>query len=419
MGMLGKLRKYKRIIANFFSLSLINGVSYLIALFLVPYLLRVLGEERYGSYLIIYVIAQYLLLVGNYGFRFSVTRLVSVHRDDRVKVNAIFNATIWARLMLSVIASVVGLVFVYFLMDSDDVVMYLFALGMVFGDILIPSWLFQGMERMKYLTIVNVVSKLVFALLIFVFITSPSQYKYVLLLHSMGYIASGVLSMYLAKKQFGMRLGMTTFAEIRAQLKDGWHVFVSNIGMEVYRNSNVVLLGFMVGDAAAGIYGAVEKLIKAAQTIINALPMAIYPYVSRLFYNSDNTDNVSRVFRIVKWAVTLLLPITLIIGFCNPLIAIYLELPENIIAGIVWIICPALLFGCLNYIVGIVGLVNLNSSGKFQKNIWAAGITSVTLMLLTCQEYTFYAAAAAWTWAEFILFVLCVLSLKRIKSGKR
>ena len=90
MGMLGKLRKYKRIIANFFSLSLINGVSYLIALFLVPYLLRVLGEERYGSYLIIYVIAQYLLLVGNYGFRFSVTRLVSVHRDDRVKVNAIF-----------------------------------------------------------------------------------------------------------------------------------------------------------------------------------------------------------------------------------------------------------------------------------------------------------------------------------------
>lgn len=418
MGLFAKVRKYKRIIVNFFSLSLINGVSYIIALFLIPYLLRVLGEERYGSYLIIYVIAQYLLLVGNYGFRFSVTRLVSVHRDDKEKVNAIFNATIWARVLLSAAASAVGLLIVYLLMDGDDVVMYLFALGMVFGDILIPSWLFQGMEQMKYLTIVNVVSKLVFALLIFVFITSPSQYKYVLLLHSMGYIASGVLSMYLAKKQFGMRLGMTTFAEIRAQLKDGWHIFVSNIGMEVYRNSNVVLLGIFVGDAAAGIYGAVEKLIKAAQTIINALPMAIYPYVSRLFYNSETTDNVSKLFRIVKWAFLLLLPITIAIGICNPIIAAYLKLPEETICGIVWIIAPALLFGCMNYIVGIVGLVNLDASAKFQKNIWIAGITSVTLMILTCKEYTYYAAAAAWTWAEFILFVLCVLSLKRIKAAK-
>lgn len=418
MGLFAKVRKYKRIIVNFFSLSLINGVSYIIALFLIPYLLRVLGEERYGSYLIIYVIAQYLLLVGNYGFRFSVTRLVSVHRDDKEKVNAIFNATIWARVLLSAVASAVGLLIVYLLMDGDDVVMYLFALGMVFGDILIPSWLFQGMEQMKYLTIVNVVSKLVFALLIFVFITSPSQYKYVLLLHSMGYIASGVLSMYLAKKQFGMRLGMTTFAEIRAQLKDGWHIFVSNIGMEVYRNSNVVLLGTFVGDAAAGIYGAVEKLIKAAQTIINALPMAIYPYVSRLFYNSETTDNVSKLFRIVKWAFLLLLPITIAIGICNPIIAAYLKLPEETICGIVWIIAPALLFGCMNYIVGIVGLVNLDASAKFQKNIWIAGITSVTLMILTCKEYTYYAAAAAWTWAEFILFVLCVLSLKRIKAAK-
>lgn len=418
MGLFAKVRKYKRIIVNFFSLSLINGVSYIIALFLIPYLLRVLGEERYGSYLIIYVIAQYLLLVGNYGFRFSVTRLVSVHRDDKEKVNAIFNATIWARVLLSAVASAVGLLIVYLLMDGDDVVMYLFALGMVFGDILIPSWLFQGMEQMKYLTIVNVVSKLVFALLIFVFITSPSQYKYVLLLHSMGYIASGVLSMYLAKKQFGMRLGLTTFAEIRAQLKDGWHIFVSNIGMEVYRNSNVVLLGTFVGDAAAGIYGAVEKLIKAAQTIINALPMAIYPYVSRLFYNSETTDNVSKLFRIVKWAFLLLLPITIAIGICNPIIAAYLKLPEETICGIVWIIAPALLFGCMNYIVGIVGLVNLDASAKFQKNIWIAGITSVTLMILTCKEYTYYAAAAAWTWAEFILFVLCVLSLKRIKAAK-
>ncbi len=416
--LLAKVKKYRRIIVNFFSLSLINGVSYLIALFLIPYLLRVLGEERYGSYLIIYVLSQYLLLVGNYGFKFSVTRQISIYRDDRAKVNAIFNAAIWTRVFLSVIASLIGLLLVCILMDSDDVVMYLFALGMVFGDILVPSWLFQGMEQMKYLTIVNVVSKLVFALLIFVFITSPDQYVYVLLLHSMGYIASGLLSIYLARKQFGIVLGRTTLTEMKLQLKEGWHIFVSNIGMEVYRNSNVVLLGAFVGDAAAGIFGAVEKLIKAAQTIFNALPMAIYPYISRRFYNAETTTNITTLYRLIRWALTILLPLVLAIGFSHSLIAQYLDLPDEIIAGIVWLIVPALLFGCLNYIVGIVGLVNLGASGKFQLNIWIAGITSVAFMCLACRHYSYYAAAAAWTWAEFILFVLCLLSLRKIKAAK-
>ncbi|MBR3854796.1 MAG: oligosaccharide flippase family protein, partial [Bacteroidaceae bacterium] len=66
---------------------MINGVSYLLALITMPYLIRVLGEEKYGAYLFIYTVAQYLLLVGNYGFRYSVTRQVSVHRDNKERVN--------------------------------------------------------------------------------------------------------------------------------------------------------------------------------------------------------------------------------------------------------------------------------------------------------------------------------------------
>ena len=416
MKLFSLIRGYRRVIANFFSLSLINGVSYIIALFLIPYLLYVLGEEHYGAYLFIYVVAQYLMLAGHYGFKFSATRLVSVFRDDKEKINAIFNATMWARVLLTVPAVIIGFLAVYMLMDSDDVLMYLFSLGMVFGDILIPSWLFQGMERMKYLTIATVVSKLVFALLIFVFIKSQEQYVYVLLLHSLGYIASGVLSIYLAVKQFGIKLGFTTFAEIKEQIKDGWNVFVSNIGMELYRNSNVLLLGVLAGDAAAGIFGAVEKLVKAMQTIINALPMALYPYVSRKFYNAGLSDNITNLKRLLKWAFMLLMPLSLAFALLSPVISLYLGLSDAIIRGIVWLISPALLFGCLNYIIGIVGLVNLGESGKFQKNIWVAGISSVVFMLCACGRYSYYAAAAAWTWAELVLFLLCLYSLTHIKA---
>ncbi len=415
MGLFSKIKKHKKVIGNFFSLSLINGISYIIALFLIPYLLRILGEERYGAYLFIYVIAQYLLLFGNYGFKFSATRLISVHRDNIDKVNAIFNAVLWTRFLITTVASSIGFALVALFMDNSDVLMYLFALGMVFGDILIPSWLFQGMEQMKYMTIATVVSKLVFAALIFIFINSPDKYVYVLLLHSLGYIVSGVLSIGIAVRQFGIRPGLTTFHDIKEQLKDGWHVFISNIGIEVYRNSNVFLLGVFVGDAAAGIFGAVEKLFKAVQTIINAMPMAIYPHISRRFYNSGVSDNVTTLMRLIKWAFLMILPVCLIFVVGYPLVAMYLDLPKDVVFWLTLFMSPALLFGCLNYIIGIVGLVNLGASSLFQRNIWISSIVAIVLMIFSCREYSYYAASVAWTMAETVLFFLCIFSIKRIR----
>lgn len=420
MSLRSKIGKYRRVMVNFFSLSMINGVSYLLALVTMPYLIRVLGEERYGAYLFIYTVAQYLLLAGNYGFRFSVTRQISVHRDDKNRVNEIFNATIVARLIISLAVVLPVLAAVAIFMDSDDVLMYLFALGIVFGDILIPVWLFQGLEEMKYLTIVNVISKFVFAGLIFIFITNESDYVYVVLLNSMGYVAAGVASLWIAMKHFGIRFSMPTFAAVKAQYRDGWHIFVSNIGMELYRNSNIFLLRVFAGEAAVGIYGAVEKIVKAVQTILNALPMALFPYISRLFYGEKSGDNVTVLMRLVKWAFLLLSVVAVAFIISSKLLYIYLglEIDYEIARTLVWLMAPVLLFGCMNYIVGIVGLLNLGAAKSFQRNIWVSAVISVSFMLIFCNEYSYYAAAAAWTIAEFLLFILCLFSLRSIKRRK-
>ncbi|MBR5890765.1 MAG: oligosaccharide flippase family protein [Bacteroidaceae bacterium] len=411
------LKKYNKIIENFFSISLLNAISQIISFFLVPYLVAVLGFKTYGAYCFIYTIALYLVLFGTYGFRFSVTRQISIHRDDREKVNTIFNAAIAARLMLSAAAAVVVGIAVFLLMDSDDMLMYIFAMGIVFGDVFIPVWLFQGMEQMRYVTIVNVVSKIVFAVLVFVLIKEQSDYIYILILNSCGYIAAGALSMYIAFRQYGLSLALPRWSDIVELLKDGWHIFVSNIGMELYRNSNSFLLGVLVGDTALGIYNSVEKLVKVGQSVINALPMAIFPHASRLFHGGDMRQNVAKLNKMLRVSFVLLFVIALLFA-CSPrLVVLYLsELDYNVAKYLVWLMSPVVVFGCMNYIAGILGLVNLNASNLFERNIWIAGVTSVALMLLFCKEYTYYAAAAAWSIAETLLFVLCLFSIRSIKN---
>ena len=213
---------------------------------------------------------------------------------------------------------------------------------------------------------------------------------------------------------------MPTFAAVKAQYRDGWHIFVSNIGMELYRNSNIFLLRVFAGEAAVGIYGAVEKIVKAVQTILNALPMALFPYISRLFYGEKSGDNVTVLMRLVKWAFLLLSVVAVAFVISSKLLYIYLglDIDYEIARTLVWLMAPVLLFGCMNYIVGIVGLLNLGAAKSFQRNIWISAVISVSFMLIFCNEYSYYAAAAAWTIAELLLFILCLFSLRNIKRRK-
>lgn len=413
------IKNHKKIIENFFSISLLNAISHIISFFIVPYLAAVLGFEKYGAYYFMYMIALYIKLFGMYGFHFSVTRLVSIYRNDPDKINVIFNATLFSRIILTTVAAVVVGGAVFALMERDDVLMFLFSLGIVFGDIFIPTWLFQGMEEMRYVTVVNVVSKIVFAVLIFVLIKEQGDYIYVLILNSCGYIAAGVLSMIIAFKYYKLNFALPRRSDVVELFKDGWHIFISNIGMELYRTFNGFLLGVFVGDTAVGIFSSVEKLVKVGQVIINALPMAIFPHASRMFHGKNMDDNVAKLAKMLRVSFVLLFFVALIFA-CSPrLLVCYLpELDYNVAKYLVWLMSPVILFGCLNYIVGIVGLINLGASNLFERNIWITSFVSVALMLIFCKEYSYYAAAAVWSVSETVLFLLCLWSLRVVKQKR-
>jgi len=64
--------------------------------------------------------------------------------------------------------------------------------GTVLGQILFPVWFFQGVEQMRYITIINIVSKILFTIAIFVLVKQSSDYLLVPLLTSLGAIFAGI-----------------------------------------------------------------------------------------------------------------------------------------------------------------------------------------------------------------------------------
>src|SRR5690554_1138812 len=140
----------KRVLANIFSLSVLQGVSYLLPLITFPYLVRVLGMESFGILAFATAVTAYFIAVTDYGFNLSATKDISVSRTDQQEVNRIFSAVMMIKLILTVLCFFVLIVLLVMIEQfRENWQMFMLTFGMVIGQAIFPVWLFQGMERMK------------------------------------------------------------------------------------------------------------------------------------------------------------------------------------------------------------------------------------------------------------------------------
>lgn len=277
----------KRISKNIFSLAVLQGVNYILPLLTIPYLVRVLGLDLFGLLAFSTAIIMYFLLISDYGFNLSATNKIAINRDDLKKVNEIFCSVLFIKLSITVLGFLLMLLIVYLVPKLyKDIDIYIYTYGMVVGQALIPLWLFQGMEKMKYMTYFNILAKFVATGSIFILVQEQSDYYLVPILTSLGFIIAGILSLYWAFKEFKMSFYFPSKDILICELKDGWHVFISRIFVNLYSVTNTVILGFLTNNTIVGYYSLAEKIIGAVSGLFAPVTQAIYPYMSSLYNES-------------------------------------------------------------------------------------------------------------------------------------
>lgn len=409
-------KKYKVLFENFCSLSILNGINVLVPFITIKYLSDTITDAQYGGYYYIYTIIQTLIVVSSYGFNFSATKLISENRDNRDYVNMVFNAVTASKLILSIASILVVLVLSPWLLDTQSLkIMFLLGLGMVIGDVFTPTWLFQGMEKMKYMTIVNSSSKILFTLLVFVVVREPQDYIWLLLLYSCGYILAGILSITLVYKQFNLKIGLTTRKDIIFQFKAGASVFGSTMGINLYRRANVIILKQFVSDDLLGIYSIAEQIVRGIQSLINPAAQVLFPHMSLKFKDKTYEDIISLIKRIALPFIAVLIVACIGTIIFAPLIIRVMSDIDNFsdsIALIRWL-SPVVLFGELNYLFGIVGLINMNRQTRFLIAVLVSGLFSVVFLCIFVPYLGTTAAAMSMSLAEIILCILCIMELRK------
>jgi PST family polysaccharide transporter len=288
LAQLQQLRGYSaespEILHNILALSLIQVATYTLPLLTLPYVLRVVGIQRYGVLAFASSFIAYLVILTDYGFRLSAPRAISVYRDDPVRVSAIFSAVILIKLLLLLISSVVLWAGLHFMQDLGvyRIVAY-YTFGLVIANALSLTWFFQGMERMKYITYLSLGSKLVYTILLFTFVRKAADFIYIPLISSATEVLAGAIGIAIAVRMFKVRL-LFSGHEVVTTLREGWHTFVSSVSINAYTVTPVFAVGLFGGARLAGCYSVAERLASIFQTFpIASVLQALYARLSNIY----------------------------------------------------------------------------------------------------------------------------------------
>lgn len=283
--------KEKRIVLeNFLSLSSLQGISYILPVIILPYLIRVIGLEKFGLIAFAQSFIQYFMILTDYGFSFSATREISLCKNEKKKVCAIFSSVMTVKIILAIISFAILLLIINFIPKfKNDWLVYIFSFGAVIGNTLFPVWFFQGQEKMKYIAAINIIGSIVYVISIFIFVKSPADYLWVPALNSLLFLVTGILALYIVFKDFGVGFVFQDYIDIKGKFKTGWNIFISIVAINAYTTTRIFAVGLLTNNTLTGFYSVAERIATLVQTFpLASFSQAIYPRLNKIFLKNKN-----------------------------------------------------------------------------------------------------------------------------------
>ena len=388
----------------------------IVPLLTIPYITRILGTSGYGVFSTAFNIVSYLQVVVEYGFVMSATRKVAI--KGKQGLNKTYSCVLLGRTILLGVSVIISAM--YIAANKEKTVLclsFIILLICLLGVCVQMNWLFQGMQEMKYISIVNVVARSVSTVLIFIFIKSASDLYLYCLLYSVSPLLSGFIGFFLARKKYSLHLVKLKFTDVISELKDGFYIFTTQLSAKVFGAIGITLLGIFASSSVVGIYSAIQKIPNAMILLWTPIDQVIYPITSKHFGNDFNEG-----LNFVKKVRRKILPIFI---FIAAVVAIFSKPIIHLLFGgeyspfYYWLI-PLLVWLIISIDNNFWGVQNLLGSGhdkEYGEAFQIAVVSTVLLNLLFVWLWRGMGAAIAPLLSELVLNALLRLKMRKISKS--
>jgi PST family polysaccharide transporter len=162
-------------------------------------------------------------------------------------------------------------------------------------EFIFPIWFFQGIEKMKYITWLTLMSRLLFLFLIFILVKSDQHYLRVPIVNGIGAIISGSIGLFIVFYKYKIKFRIVKWKTLVLYLRSSSYFFSSRFSEVIVERTGIVLLGAGNLLSEVAYYDLALKISKTLTLPFNILVNTIYPNVVKNL-------NKAFILKILKYA---------------------------------------------------------------------------------------------------------------------
>ena len=301
----------KSVIENYFFMTILQILNSFFYLLIYPYLIRVLGSEGYGTFVFATSVATYFLFFINFGFDLPATKAIAENAENRYNQRNILSCIFTSKSYLFIISSLVfGILLFTVPVFEKNKEVFLLCFFNVYSFVLFPQWYFQGIQKMKIVTYIQLGLKLASLPLIFLLIKSPQDLILYVLIISCTSILGSVIAYLLIRLKYKINISWVKPNRLKVWFKESQPFFFSSLAGSIKEYSIPIIIGSFFGMKDVAIYDLANKIIIVPRTIFMGVNSAIFP---KLIVNIRN-NLVKKIIRIEFFVSFSVLVVIIVFG---------------------------------------------------------------------------------------------------------
>jgi O-antigen/teichoic acid export membrane protein len=396
-------------IQNFIFLITIQASNIVITLISMPLLIQGIGVDQFGLVnLSLSVIILANIVVG-FGYNLSGPREVALLQNDKESLSHVVSNIVFSKVLMALLATVGIVVAIFGLnMFREYQWILLFSVLLLFSEATFPLWFFQGMEKMKLISIANVFSKLLYLLGIVLFIHAPEKSKWVNFIMGAAGLGINILLLLYIHYELKIKFYKPRFVQLFSSLKGNGLLFLSNIATHISINGGLIVLSFFASAATLGMFSLAERISMVLRMFPSMVIHSIYPNATRLLI--EDLNGFTAYLKKVGFAALVIgLTVSLaVFGLAPFIIQLFskTELADSVSYLRILAFIPFL--ACLNIVNVVIFLANGQNNLMF-KSSWMMGIFMISISIFLTSQYGAIGLCYALVSTEIVIFLICCI----------
>ena len=274
----------KVVVENYFFMTVLQVLNTLFYVLIYPYLIRTLGAESYGLYVFAMSIVTYFVSFVGFGFDLPAVKIIAQYpTDEKLKahtLSCIYTAKIYLEILSLIVFSIIIFSVPYL---RNNWALLFICFSQTLTNIIFPQWSFQGLQKMRIVTYVQLGLKLISLPFIFLTIHTSNDINAFALIASITSIAGGFGAAVIIRFYDRIRIQLMPFGAVKKWFAEATPFFLSSSASLIKEQSVAILIGVFFGMKDVAIYDLANKIVAVPRLLLTSINGALFPNIVSKF----------------------------------------------------------------------------------------------------------------------------------------